>query len=66
MVERENEGSGPRRSSVVGMDEGDSAVALEGESAMKAIFLTLMTGARPYPQESRMELLFCMKWPFLV
>ena len=38
MVERENEGSGPRRSSVVGMDEGDSAVALEGESAMKAIF----------------------------
>ena len=38
MVESENEGSGPRRSNVVGMDEGDSAVALEGESAMKTIF----------------------------
>ena len=38
MVENENVGSGPRRSSVVGMDEGESAVALEGESAMKAIF----------------------------
>ena len=38
MVENEKVGSGPRRSSVVGMDEGESAMALEGESAMKEIF----------------------------
>ena len=38
MVENEKVGSGPRRSSVVGMDEGESAMALEGESAMKVIF----------------------------
>ena len=38
MVEKEKVGSGPRSSSVVGMDEGESAMALEGDSAMKAIF----------------------------
>ena len=37
MVESENVGSGPSRSKVVGVEDGDSAIAFEGDNATNTI-----------------------------